>query len=256
MKRQARKTAASLKMRGQAKQTARLASLATNGGLTAPRAQSVSLGSNLQKPSLHQRTKPKAQLPRNAPKTLRIAAVVLGVVCAISALVVRHHLEQRHIASAGSASNAKVVSVIDGDTITATVARKTEIVRLIGIDTPETVHPTKPQECFGQQASAFTKSLLPPETEIRLVLDTEKKDRFGRLLAYVHRASDNKFVNLELVRHGYAKPLEIAPNDFYSDEFASSARQARASSAGLWGYCASKSASKETAFNSAITTPE
>ena len=73
-----------------------------------------------------------------------------------------------------------------------------ERVRLIGIDTPETVDPRKPVQCFGKEASDHTKALLPAGTAVRLERDAEARDRYDRLLAYVYRASDGLFVNLEL----------------------------------------------------------
>jgi micrococcal nuclease len=109
-------------------------------------------------------------------------------------------------------------------------------VRLLGIDTPETVHPTKPVECFGREASRRTKELLPAGTVVRLQRDVEARDRYGRLLAYVRRA-DGTFVNLALLEEGYALPLTIPPNVAYSQQFAAAARGARDAGRGLWATC-------------------
>ena len=114
-----------------------------------------------------------------------------------------------------------------------------ETVRLIGVDTPETKHPTKPVECFGPEASAFTRRLVPPGTAVRLERDAEARDHFGRLLAYVYRATDGLFVNLELARAGFARPLSIAPNTAHADEIAQVANQARTDQRGLWPACPS-----------------
>src|SRR4029453_3783355 len=95
-------------------------------------------------------------------------------------------------------ANAVVVSVTDGDTIVVRVGGRDEHVRLIGIDTPETVAPTKPVMCFGGEASHETAALLAPETPVQLVRDVEARDDYGRLLAYVYRVPDGLFVNLHL----------------------------------------------------------
>ena len=99
---------------------------------------------------------------------------------------------------------AVVQRVVDGDTIVVSIAGRDERVRLIGVDTPESVDPRKPVQCFGKEASAFTTQLLPPGTVVRLERDVEARDRFDRLLAYVYRVSDGLFVNFELARAGYA----------------------------------------------------
>jgi micrococcal nuclease len=128
-----------------------------------------------------------------------------------------------------------VARVIDGDTIVVTGSRH---VRLIGIDTPETVDPHRPVGCFGKEASAFMKQLLPPHTAVRLVGDVEQVDRYGRTLAYVYRRADGLFVNAELVRQGYAVVLTIPPNVAHTDEFVALAGAARVAGTGLWSACA------------------
>jgi micrococcal nuclease len=133
--------------------------------------------------------------------------------------------------------NATMVRDVDGDTIVAKVARATEKVRLIGIDTPESVKPDTPVMCFGEEASRFTGSLLPRGTRLHLELDAETRDVYGRLLAYVYRAGDGLFVNLELARQGYAQPLTIAPNTAHATQFIAAANDAKAARRGLWGAC-------------------
>jgi micrococcal nuclease len=112
-----------------------------------------------------------------------------------------------------------------------------ETVRLIGVDTPETKHPTKPVQCFGPEASAFTEQLLPPGTPVRLERDVEARDHYGRLLAYVFRQRDGLFVNLELARLGYARALTIAPNDAHAADVAAAVADARRAGRGLWQAC-------------------
>ncbi len=130
-----------------------------------------------------------------------------------------------------------VVHVVDGDTVDVRLGRRTETVRLLGIDTPETVKPGAPVDCFGPEASARTKELLPDGTEVRLTRDAEVRDRFDRLLAYVVRTDDGLFVNRSLVADGYARTLNIAPNDAHRRELAEAEGAARSGQRGLWGTC-------------------
>lgn len=141
-------------------------------------------------------------------------------------------------------ANGIVRRVVDGDTIEVvllrsdgTPSKSSESVRLIGIDTPETKRPDTPLECFGQKASAATASLLPDNTPVRLERDVEERDRYGRLLAYVFRASDGLFVNHELVRTGFAASYPYPPNVAYSDDFRDAAETAQAVGVGLWSMC-------------------
>lgn len=127
--------------------------------------------------------------------------------------------------------------VTDGDTITADISGTVEDVRLIGIDTPETVDPRKPVQCFGKAASARTAEILPVGTAIRIERDVEARDRYGRLLGYVYRADDALFVNMALVTDGYAHSLSIPPNVTYAERFRSAESDARRSGAGLWSEC-------------------
>ena len=96
----------------------------------------------------------------------------------------------------------KVMRVIDGDTVKIDYNGKATNVRLIGVDTPETVHPNKPVEAYGKESSNFTKNLLLGES-VCLRYDVKRTDTFGRLLGYLYRAPDGLFVNLEIVRQGY-----------------------------------------------------
>lgn len=134
-------------------------------------------------------------------------------------------------------ANATVVRVVDGDTIVVDIDGHDEHVRLIGIDTPETVKPNTPVECFGPEASAHTKELLPPGTAVRLERDVEARDDYDRLLAYVYRAEDGLFVNLAIVSDGYAALLTFPPNVAHVDEFVAAARDAEAHDLGLWAAC-------------------
>lgn len=135
------------------------------------------------------------------------------------------------------AGAAEVVRVVDGDTVVVRIGGVEERVRLLGIDTPESVDPRSPVECFGKEAAAHTELLLPPGTPVRLVRDVEARDRYERLLAYVYRADDDTFVNLRLLQDGYAMVLTYPPNVAHSDEFTAAAAEARQAGRGLWSAC-------------------
>ncbi len=139
--------------------------------------------------------------------------------------------------AAGAPGTATVVETIDGDTVDVDIAGTREHVRLIGIDTPETKHPTTPVECFGHEASAHVAELLPPGTIVRLERDVEARDRYGRLLAYVYRVDDGLFVNLAQADGGFADALPFPPNVAHRDELAAAVDAARAGGVGLWSAC-------------------
>lgn len=138
---------------------------------------------------------------------------------------------------AGGRVIATVTSVIDGDTLVVSVGGRREEIRLIGIDTPETVHPTKPVQCWGPEASAYARSLLPRGTRVVLTRDIEPRDRFGRLLAYVRRESDQLFVNLDMVANGFARPYPFEPNTALQAQFAEASYTAQTRRLGLWSNC-------------------
>jgi micrococcal nuclease len=141
------------------------------------------------------------------------------------------------VPSGALTANASVAHVVDGDTVDLLVDGSRERVRLIGINTPETVDPDRPVQCYGPEAKAYTASLLPVGTPVLLERDVEPRDDYGRLLGYVHRAADGVFVNLELVWQGYAEPLTIAPNTAHAGDFVAAARAAERAGRGLWGAC-------------------
>lgn len=135
------------------------------------------------------------------------------------------------------AGNAAVVHVVDGDTVDIRIGSRRVRVRLIGVNTPETVDPRRPLECFGTNAKARTEALLPAGTPVRVERDVEPRDDYGRVLGYVYRAIDGAFINLVLVNEGFAVPLRIEPNSAHADEFGAAARDAEAAGRGLWSAC-------------------
>lgn len=133
--------------------------------------------------------------------------------------------------------NAVVERVVDGDTLVARIGNGSETVRLIGVDAPESVAPTRPVQCYGKEASLFLAAMLPAGTEISLVRDVEARDVYDRLLGYVVRSGDGLFVNLELVATGFAAALNYPPNDHYAAAFDRAQSEAVASGRGLWSVC-------------------
>ena len=131
---------------------------------------------------------------------------------------------------------ATIVSVVDGDTIVLKVQNQTETVRLLGIDTPETVHPSKPIECFGPEASAFTKATLVKGSTVKLLRDVESRDRYQRLLVYLFLA-DGTLFNQLLIDRGFARTLSIEPNTAFASQFAWHESNAKNRRVGLWQSC-------------------
>ena len=143
-------------------------------------------------------------------------------------------------ANFASVVEARVTRVIDGDTIEVTFAAdwwltsSTYKVRYIGIDTPETVHPSKPVECFGWQSSAKNSELVAGKV-VGLERDVSETDKYGRLLRYVWVG--DILVNDYLVRHGYARVYTYPPDVKYAQRFVEAEREARENNRGLWGQC-------------------
>lgn len=121
--------------------------------------------------------------------------------------------------------------VIDGDTIVVDIEGKQEKVRLIGVDTPETVHPLKPVEYFGKEASAFTKNMVEGK-KVRLEYDWQKRDKYGRLLSYIY-LEDETFLNAEIIKQGYGFAYTKYPFK-YLEDFRQYEKEARENLRGLW----------------------
>jgi micrococcal nuclease len=136
-------------------------------------------------------------------------------------------------------ANATVVRVIDGDTLAADIDGDgdEEHVRLIGIDTPESVAEDRPDECYGAEASERLRALLPPGTPVRLERDVEPRDQYDRLLAYAYRAADGLFVNETLVAEGFAEAKSYPPNTTLHQELLAAQSAARRAGLGFWAAC-------------------
>jgi micrococcal nuclease len=136
--------------------------------------------------------------------------------------------------SAADPVTARVSRVVDGDTVEVAYAGETETVRYIGVDTPESVKPDTPVQCYALAASHFNERLVEGE-RVRIAYDAERRDVYGRLLAYVYRGET--FVNAELVRGGYARTLTIEPNDRFAGLLDRLQQAAANAGRGLWGEC-------------------
>ncbi|KRE28244.1 hypothetical protein ASG80_21430 [Agromyces sp. Soil535] len=142
----------------------------------------------------------------------------------------------------GAHSEAIVVEVVDGDTlkvVPVTVdpsSAESQTVRILGIDTPETVDPEAPVECFGPEASSFLGAMLPPLTEVTLVTDPHQQDtdQYGRMLRHVVVGGD--LVAERILAGGYGVRYEAASTDL-DQRFIQAQEAAKEQRAGLWGSC-------------------
>jgi micrococcal nuclease len=169
--------------------------------------------------------------------TSAVVALVAGLAVLLAKTAVGGGNDAPTSAEPGAAS---VVRVVDGDTLVVRLdGGGDEKLRLIGIDTPESVALDRPNECFGKEATAQLTELVPPGTAIRISRDVEPRDRYDRLLGYVYRADDDLFVNEDLVAHGFAEAKEFPPNIALAGPLEAAESHARAAKAGLWGACGS-----------------
>jgi micrococcal nuclease len=143
-------------------------------------------------------------------------------------------LEEQVLSSTESIPPVPVVKVVDGDTIAVVIDGKRETVRLIGINTPETVDPRRPVECFGKEASDKVKSLLTG-TSVRLVSDPtqSERDRYNRLLRYVY-LDDGRLFNQYLIEEGFAYEYTYGTPYEYREQFKTAEKNARENQRGLW----------------------
>src|SRR3989442_7134352 len=135
------------------------------------------------------------------------------------------------LAGERAALQGTVVRVVDGDTIHVEVNGRTEKVRYIGVNTPETHHPVRGEEPGGREATEVNRQLVAGKT-VRLELDVQERDRYGRLLAYVY--VDDLMVNAELVRRGYVAGRTIPANLRHRGLFVERPREARDQKRGAW----------------------
>ena len=142
-------------------------------------------------------------------------------------------------ARVGGGDEAVVRRVVDGDTLIARVDGRDERVRLLGVDAPESVAENPPVECFGPQASARAKALLPKGTRVLLATDPSQgaRDRYGRLLAEVSLPGETRTVNERLVAEGYAEVFRGDGRGRLQPRLRAAERAARDARLGLWSAC-------------------
>jgi micrococcal nuclease len=211
---------------------------ARTGHESAARAPGRDAATALGRPGRAATRRPGGGRPGCATRTTPIAIV------ALLALVAAAVLTTAVVTGSGppagdrpAAGEATVVRVVDGDTLVVALGDVTETVRLIGIDTPESVARDRPDECFGAEASQRLAALLPPGTTVRLARDVEPRDLYDRLLAYVHRPEDGLFVNADLVAGGFAEAQDYPPNTTHRADLEQAERAARRAGLGLWSVC-------------------
>ena len=151
--------------------------------------------------------------------------ILRAAVIAVVLFVAADALDLGPLDETGERGRARVVRVIDGDTVHL---RGVGRVRLIGVDTPER------GTCFEDAATRFTEARIGGR-RVRYELGEEETDRYGRTLAYLYRRG--KMHNMALVRSGFAETLTIPPNDRFAKRFRRAERRARGAGLGRWGSC-------------------
>lgn len=174
-------------------------------------------------------------LTRARSLTRVTASVVLAVGCASSATATSE--ANRVHANSDDAPLGIVTNIVDGDTLDLDIEGVTERVRLLGIDTPESVSSSTPDQCFGVEATEALRGLLPLDSRVSIERDTEARDRYGRLLLYLYRDTDQLFVNEWMVSSGYANAVAYAPNDRLAARLTLAEAGARSRGDGLWSQC-------------------
>ena len=165
-----------------------------------------------------------------------ISLVVTLVITGVGYYAAQHPQQTVQVAGVSTAGSYRVTEFVDGDTIKVDMNGKVEIIRMIGMDTPETHDPRKAVECFGHAAADYTKQIIGSGL-VRLEADqlSTNRDRYDRLLRYVY-TSDNKLVEAELIRNGYAFAYVSFPFSKL-DEFRAYEKEAREQNRGLWSGC-------------------
>ena len=130
----------------------------------------------------------------------------------------------------------QVERVVDGDTLVVKRGEVSEKLRLIGVNTPETVDPRRSVECFGKEASLFVKQLLEEGATVRLETDPSQgeRDRYGRLLVYLFREGEADSVNETLILNGFAHEYTYQKPYLYQDRFRAAQLTAQTEQRGLW----------------------
>lgn len=166
-------------------------------------------------------------------KRYAIVAGVAFILCASGYYIAHAAL----VVSIDSDRLYRVVGVSDGDTFKVKVGLHVVAVRMLGVDTPETVDPRKPVQCYGAEASAETRRLLEgSRVMLELESDREERDKYGRYLAYV-RTENGLLVNEHLIRNGYAKEYTFGKPYSRQVDFRRAEVLAQKEGRGLWSEC-------------------
>lgn len=146
----------------------------------------------------------------------------------------------RFVKEPAEQTECKFLRVVDGDTIEVQYGQEAVMVRLIGVDAPESVHPQEDQNSqFGEMAGMYLEEVLSGITYVYLEFDKEKYDSYNRLLAYVYTDDKKAFeesINYRLVDEGYAVNAEYPPNVKYANELKRGCSNARKQQRGLWSF--------------------
>ena len=155
-----------------------------------------------------------------------LTIVAAAIVCLLAAAILPYQAAN----AGGRTTSASVLAVSDGDTLSVMAGRKREKVRLIGIDAPELG-----QSPWGSRARAYLRELVAGSgNSVALEFDVEKRDQYGRLLAYAW-TRDNRLINLEMLRNGYAVLYTFSPNVKYVEQLREAQRYARENGLNVWG---------------------
>ncbi len=174
----------------------------------------------------------QAQIKKVLRKPIPYAVLVLCIL--LSQYITKSGISDNQITSNQADEKfATVDRVVDGDTIEINQKEK---VRLIGIDTPESVDPRKPVQCMGKEAASYLKSILVSGTSVRLISDPTQTDRdkYNRLLRYVYIGTSTDMINLKMVAEGYAREYTYNKPYIFQTEFKAAERKAEQSNLGLW----------------------
>lgn len=163
---------------------------------------------------------------------LKIAGLATAAVLALSGCNASTTGEAAPGTASASPNEAVVVRVIDGDTFVASANGSQQTVRLLNVDTPETKDPNEPVECMGPEATQALENLLPVGAKVRLELDQEPLDKYGRTLAGVFDSS-GRLVNAEVARQGLGVPVLFEPNRKFYQPVVDAFEEAREAGAGL-----------------------
>lgn len=164
-------------------------------------------------------------------KTLVISSALAVTLCGCQSS--NTDFQKKNVKQASQRTPATVVRVIDGDTFIANTEGRKQRIRLLLVDTPETVHPNKPVQPFGKEASDFSKKTLKDQ-KVQLEFDKKKRDRYGRLLAYVYLKDGTSF-NQTLLVKGFARVTVFPPNEKHKKEYKEAEKKAKQKHRGLWG---------------------